>query len=78
MTHLEKIAYDLEHNTYKDSVHGKIAKDNFIYGAAQAKLEALRVFQSMSIKIINTTQGGEQWRTLKQNFEDALTKAMEE
>lgn len=36
---LEKIAHDLEYNTYKDATHGAIAKDNFVYGVAQAKME---------------------------------------
>lgn len=36
---LEKIAHDLEYNTYRDTTHGAIAKDNFVYGVAQAKME---------------------------------------
>ena len=38
-TRLQKIADGLEQNVYKDATHGKIARDNFIYGAAQQELE---------------------------------------
>lgn len=36
---LQKIADDLGTNVYKDSMHGQIAKENFIYGVKQAELE---------------------------------------
>lgn len=39
MKRLEKIADELKHSTYKDPVHGQIARDNFVYGVAQAKVE---------------------------------------
>lgn len=38
---IERIAHDLEYNTYKDETHGRIARDNFIYGVAQAKIEVV-------------------------------------
>lgn len=36
---LKKIANDLETKVYKDQIHGKIAKQNFIYGMKQTMLE---------------------------------------
>lgn len=42
MGHLKEIASDLERNVYKDPMHGQIAKLNFEYGVAQAKMALTR------------------------------------
>lgn len=38
---IERIANELEYDTYIDPTHGRIARDNFIYGVAQAKIEMI-------------------------------------
>lgn len=40
---IERIAHDLEYSTYKDETHGRIARDNFVYGVAQAKIEIIDI-----------------------------------
>lgn len=40
---LQRIADDLGTRTYKDALHGRIAKDNFTYGVGQMQLEALEI-----------------------------------
>ena len=47
MTHLEKIAQDLERKVYVDPMHGQIAKANFEYGVAQATIKADRILDDM-------------------------------
>lgn len=44
---IERIAHDLECSTYKDATHGRIAKDNFVYGVAQAKIEIIDTIKKM-------------------------------
>ena len=44
---LERLAHELEHKTYKDAMHGKIAKDNFVYGVAQGKIELTKIIKKM-------------------------------
>lgn len=62
---LQKIADDLGTKTYKDPLHGQIAKDNFIYGAAQQKLEMIdKACKWMETTYVYTA--------------DALRKALEE
>lgn len=44
---LERLAHELEHKTYKSEIHGKIAKDNFVYGVAQGKIELTNIIKKM-------------------------------
>ena len=44
---LERLAHELEHLTYKSEIHGKIAKDNFVYGVAQEKIELTEIIKKM-------------------------------
>lgn len=44
---LERLAHELEHKTYKSEIHGKIAKDNFVYGVVQGKIELTEIIKKM-------------------------------
>lgn len=54
MDRIQRIADELEKEVYKDPMHGKIARDNFLYGVAQGKLE---IIEKAVEWIINTYLG---------------------
>ena len=44
---LERLANELECSVYKDAMHGKIAKDNFVYGVAHGEIELADIVKKM-------------------------------
>lgn len=73
---LQKIADDLGTKTYKDPLHGQIAKDNFIYGVKQAELEETDHLREVEKKVIDKAC---KWiETTYVYTADALRKALEE
>lgn len=87
MTRIERIAEELETSVYKDPMHGQIAKANFLYGAAQQKIEAEE--ESEKKKVTELFKAGETrlaiikkaWELMTsrgfESYED-FVKAMEE